>query len=136
MFSAGISMVGGSGDGGDTTINQTINQSINTAVIFSGNSNKFKNRYLFFENQPSNINGYTVLFPSTISKINVSVFSLSTGNIIIRKNNIILTTISLSNETQKLIEGLTYPLILNDKLNIYVESVIGISYPRVQIYIN
>ena len=134
MFT-GIDMISSGIGSGNTTINQIINQSINTAIIFSGNSRRFKDRYLLFEGQPSNLNGYTVLFPSTIQKIDIKTSLLSSGTIKIIKNDTLLETITLTNQARKLVENLSYPLELNDVLKVYAESSIGLVYPQVQIYI-
>ena len=112
----------------------TIVSGNSSLITFSGTL-KYKNRYLLFNNQPSNIMGFPVMFSGTINAININIQEESTGTIIIQKNLVDFYTISMSSQKVKSLTSLSLPISQTDYLQVKSNSVDGFLYPIVQVYI-
>jgi len=108
-------------------------------VTFQLNRQKVRNRWLHYNNIPSNINGYLVPHNGEVAGITVSLGNDCSGicRIKIKDNGNISTlySIILSSQSSKILDHLHLPLLRGQQVGVYIESANGLISPSVTLYI-
>lgn len=102
---------------------------------FSLPRKRVKTQWLNFDQIPTNLRGYPILFDARIISIQTDSTIPSSGIFHLRRQSdgASLTTVTMSNEKVKVMDGLNIQVSSGDYLQVYCESTLGVEYPAMSV---